>query len=765
MNVIKRNGTSQPIFFDKITARITSLCSGLDQRIDPVKISQKIISGIYSGVHTTELDDLAARTAAQMVTEHPDYAILAARIAVSNLHKETKKCFSDVMSDLYNNTQNGIHKPIISKTTHEIVMNNREILNSSIIYNRDYNYQYFGFMTLAKSYLFKIADKIVERPQHMLMRVAIGIHGEDIESTIETYNMLSEKWFTHASPTLFNSGTIQNQMSSCFLVTMKSDSIAGIYETLGICAMISRSAGGIGLDINSIRSNGSYISGSNGQSSGIVPMLRNFDATACFVNQGNKRPGAFATFIDPSHGDIEGFLDLKKNTGKEELRARNLFYALWIPDIFMKRVEAKEKWSLFSSVDAPLLSEKYGEEYTKYYEECEAKGLARKVVDARELFEKICVSQIETGTPYMLFKDACNEKSNQKNLGTIRSSNLCSEIIQYSSPDEVAVCNLTSVNLSMFVENQTFNFQKLHDVTRVMTRNLNKIIDVNYYPVKEAKYSNLKHRPIGMGVQGLADAFILMRFPFESDEAKKLNIQIFETMYHAGLTESCELAKKNGYYESYPGSPISEGILQYDMWGVTPSDLWDWSSLRKDIEEYGVRNSLLLAVMPTASTAQILGNNESIEPYTSNMYTRKVISGTFQVVNSHLMKDLMKLGLWTPELKNQLVLENGSVQNLNVPQDIKNLYKTVWEISQKTLADMSADRGAFICQSQSFNIHIAEPNYAKLATMHFHTWKKGLKTGMYYLRSKPASEAAKFTAEQKMMCSIANKDDCVMCGS
>ncbi|XP_048776929.1 ribonucleoside-diphosphate reductase large subunit-like [Ostrea edulis] len=795
MYVHKRDGRQEKVMFDKITSRIQKLCYGLHSDfVDPAAITLKVINGLYPGVTTVELDNLAAETAATMTTRHPDYAILAARIAVSNLHKETKKVFSEVMDDLYNwiNPKTNQHSPMISSEIHSIIMNNADRLNSALIYDRDFNYQYFGFKTLERSYLLRINGKVAERPQHMLMRVSVGIHHHDIDSAIETYNLLSEKWFTHASPTLFNAGTNRPQLSSCFLLTMHSDSIEGIYDTLKQCALISKSAGGIGLNVHCIRSTGSYIAGTNGTSNGLLPMLRVYNNTARYVDQGgNKRPGAFAIYLEPWHMDVFQFLDCKKNTGKEEQRARDLFYALWIPDLFMKRVEKNEDWTLMDPHECRGLHDCWGEEFENLYQKYEQEGKGRKTIKAQQLWYAIIESQTETGTPYMLYKDHCNRKSNQQNLGTIKCSNLCTEIVEYSSPDEVAVCNLASIALNMYVKpDKTYDFEKLKSVTKVIVRNLNKIIDVNYYPVPEAKRSNMRHRPIGIGVQGLADAFILMRFPFESEEAQLLNIHIFETIYYAALEASCELAERDGTYETYPGSPISKGILQPDMWNVVPTNLQDWNSLREKIKKHGVRNSLLLAPMPTASTAQILGNNESIEAYTSNIYSRRVLSGEFQVVNQHLMKDLTERGLWDDDMKNKIIANSGSIQNVEeIPEEIRKLYKTVWEISQKTVLKMAADRGAFIDQSQSMNIHIAEPNYGKLTSMHFYAWKLGLKTGMYYLRTKPAASAIQFTvdktklkqptgksaAEQDiekattnmaaMVCSLKNKDDCLMCGS
>merc|ERR1712142_279520 len=688
--------------------------------------------------------------------------------------------------------------PMIAEKYYNIVQKHKDKLDGAILYERDFQYQYFGFKTLERSYLLKIDGKCVERPQQMLMRVAVGIHGEDIEGAIETYDLLSQKLFTHASPTLFNAATPRPQLSSCFLLTMHSDSIEGIYDTLKQCALISKSAGGIGVAVSCIRGTGSYIAGTNGNSNGLVPMLRVHGNTARYVDQGgNKRPGDFAIYLEPWHADIFDFLDLRKNHGKEEQRARDLFYALWIPDLFMKRVKADQEWSLMCPDECPGLHEVWGEKFEELYEKYEREGRARKKVKAQKLWYSIIESQIETGTPYMLYKDACNRKSNQQNLGTIKCSNLCTEIVEYSAPDEVAVCNLASIAVNMFVKSdKTFDFDKLKMVAKVATKNLNKIIDVNYYPVKEAKNSNMRHRPIGIGVQGLADAYILMRYPFESEKAMLLNKQIFETIYYGALEASCELAEKFGTYETYAGCPVSKGILQYDMWNVTPTDLHDWTALKAKIAKHGVRNSLLLAPMPTASTAQILGNNEGIEAYTSNIYSRRVLSGEFQVVNQHLLRDLTELDLWDDEMKNKLIASNGSIQGIEeIPEDIKNLYKTVWEISQKTVLKMAADRGAFIDQSQSLNVHVAEPNFAKLSSMHFYGWQAGLKTGMYYLRTKAAASAIQFTVdktklkkanenpkegidineakeaakkeyeEAALICSIQNKDDCLMCGS
>ena len=784
MLVIKRDGRKESVKFDKITARIEKLSYGLNTEfVKTIEIAKKVIDGLYDGVSTQELDELASETAATLTTKHPDFATLAARIAVSNLHKTTSKSFSSTMKRLYTyvNPKTGENASLLSKEVYGVINKNAALLDSSIIYDRDFSYDYFGFKTLEKSYLLRLDDKVVERPQHMLMRVAIGIHMDDMDSVLETYNLLSEKWFTHATPTLFNAGTPKPQLSSCFLLTMKEDSIDGIYDTLKQCAKISQSAGGIGLSIHNVRATGSYIKGTNGVSNGIIPMLRNFDMTARYVDQGGgKRKGSFAIYLEPWHSDIFEFLQLKKNHGKEELRARDLFYAMWIPDLFMKRVESNSDWSLFSPDEAKDLHETYGEEFEKLYEKFEKEGKARKTVKAQDLWFEILEAQIETGNPYILYKDACNIKSNQKNLGTIKSSNLCTEIVEYTSPDEVAVCNLASIALNKFVkDDMTYDHKKLYEITKVITRNLNKVIDVNYYPVEEARNSNMRHRPIGIGVQGLADTFILMRHAFDSPEAKKLNEEIFETIYFGAMEASMEIAKEEGTYKTYEGSPVSKGIFQFDMWGIAPSSKrWDWTKLKREVKKHGVRNSLLLAPMPTASTSQILGNNECFEPYTSNIYTRRVLSGEFIVVNKHLLKDLIKLNLWNESMKDRLMEANGSIQGIKeIPDDIKLLYRTVWEVSQKSIIDMAADRGAYICQSQSMNIHMQDANFGKLTSMHFHAWKKGLKTGLYYLRTKAAADAIKFTIvkdeksqtmedkQAAVQCSIDNQDDCEMCGS
>ena len=754
MYVVKRDGRKEPIMFDKITARIRKLNYGLNQLVDPVRVAMRVIEGLYDGVTTSELDNLAAEIAATMTTTHPDYAQLAARISVSNLHKNTKKSFSATMKDLYEyiNPRTGKKAPLLSDEVHDIIEKNADQIDSNIIYNRDFGYDFFGFKTLERSYLLKLNGKIVERPQHMLMRVSIGIHLNDLESAFETYELMSKRYFTHATPTLFNSGTPKPQMSSCFLLTMKDDSIDGIYDTLKQTAKISQSAGGIGLSIHNIRATGSYIAGTNGTSNGIVPMLRVFNDTARYVDQGGgKRKGSFAIYVEPWHADIFDFLELKKNHGKEEMRARDLFYAMWISDLFMKRVEENTCWTLMCPNECPGLYDCHGEEFEKLYLKYEKHGKGRRTIQARELWDKILESQIETGTPYMLYKDAANRKSNQKNLGTIRSSNLCTEILEYTSEDEIAVCNLASIALPMFVEDGKFNHEELFNVTKRVTKNLNRVIDQNYYPVKEAENSNMRHRPVGLGVQGLADTFIKLRLPFTCEESKTLNQEIFETLYYAAVSASVEEAEKDGTYKTYKGSPISNGEFQHNLWGIKDEELsgrWDWQGLRKKVQKHGVRNSLLVAPMPTASTSQILGNNECFEPYTSNIYTRRVLSGEFIVVNKHLLEDLVNLGLWNEDMKQQLMQANGSVQHINgIPDNIKELYKTVWEMSMKDIIDMSRHRGYFIDQSQSLNLFMEGATMAKLTSMHFYAWKSGLKTGMYYLRTKSAVDAIKFTLD------------------
>ncbi|GGF76163.1 ribonucleoside-diphosphate reductase subunit alpha [Wenyingzhuangia marina] len=793
MYVIKRDGHKESVMFDKITARIRKICYGLNPLVDPVKVAMRVIEGLYDGVTTSELDNLAAEIAATLTTAHPDYAKLAARISVSNLHKNTEKSFSATMKELYEyvNPRTGLASPLLSDEVYRVIDENSALLDSSIVYDRDFNYDYFGFKTLERSYLLKINGQITERPQHMLMRVAIGIHLDDIEEAIETYNLMSKKFFTHATPTLFNSGTPKPQMSSCFLLQMQDDSIDGIYDTLKQTAKISQSAGGIGLSIHNIRATGSYIRGTNGTSNGIIPMLKVYNDTARYVDQGGgKRKGSFAIYIEPWHADIFEFLDLRKNTGAEEKRARDLFLALWISDLFMKRVEENAEWTLMCPNECPGLYDTYGEEFEALYIKYEAEGKGRKTIKARELWEKVLESQIETGNPYMLYKDAANRKSNQKNLGVIRSSNLCTEIMEYTAKDEVAVCNLASIAIPMFVETNDkgekfFNHQNLYKVVKKVTRNLDTVIDRNYYPVKEAENSNMRHRPVGLGIQGLADAFIMLRMPFTSDEAKQLNKDIFETLYFAAVESSMEIATKKGAYSTFEGSPMSQGEFQFNMWGVNDEDLsgrWDWGTLRKEVMKNGVRNSLLVAPMPTASTSQILGNNEAFEPYTSNIYTRRVLSGEFIVVNKHLLEDLVELGLWNNALKEELMRANGSIQHIvEIPQDLKDLYKTVWELSMKDIIDMSRQRGYFIDQSQSLNLFMEDANYSKLTSMHFYAWKSGLKTGMYYLRTKSAVNAIKFTlnndkkTEDKpltpeefkamVLQSRENPDDCEMCGS
>ncbi|XP_074591512.1 ribonucleoside-diphosphate reductase large subunit-like [Curcuma longa] len=803
MYVVKRDGGREEVHFDKVTVRLQRLSYGLSQEhCDPVLVAQKVCAGIYMGVSTSQLDELAAETAAAMTASHPDYALLAARIAASNLHKNTLESFSETIKVMYNhiNERSGQEAPLIADDIYQIVIKNAERLDNAIIYDRDFDYDYFGFKTLERSYLLRVSGKVVERPQHMLMRVSVGIHKDDIDSAIRTYHLMSQRWFTHASPTLFNAGTPKPQLSSCFLVCMKEDSIEGIYETLKECAVISKSAGGIGISIHNIRATGTYIRGTNGTSNGLIPMLRVFNATARYVDQGGgKRKGAFAVYLEPWHADVYEFLDLRKNHGKEEHRARDLFYALWIPDLFMDRVKSNSQWSLFCPSEAPGLAECWGNEFENLYTKYEREGKARKVVAAQNLWFEILKSQIETGTPFMVFKDTCNRKSNQQNLGTIKSSNLCTEIIEFTSPTETAVCNLASIALPRFVKekdvsseshpsklvgsigskNRYFDFDKLAEVTAIVTANLNKVIDVNYYPVETARRSNLRHRPIGIGVQGLADTFILLGMPFESPEAQQLNKDIFETIYYHALKASSEISVKEGPYETYRGSPVSKGILQPNMWNVVPSDRWDWTALKEMILKHGIRNSLLVAPMPTASTSQILGNNECFEPYTSNIYNRRVLSGEFVVVNKHLLHDLTEKGLWSLDLKNKIINQDGSVLNIQeIPDDLKAIYKTVWEIKQRTLVDMAIDRGCYIDQSQSLNIHMDQPNFGKLTSLHFYAWSKGLKTGMYYLRSRAAADAIKFTVDtsalgkteqvekgDEITCALENREECMACGS
>ena len=794
MQVVNRKGEREDVRFDAILEKLASLTYGLDEKwIDPAHLTKLTIEGLYDGVSTRELDQLAAETAASLASHHPDYSKLAARICVDDLHRSTKSTFSEVVTDLreFIDPESGAHAPLISEEVYKVIQDNKELLDAHIDYGRDFNYDYFGFKTLERSYLLKLNGEVAERPQHMLMRVSVGIHHGNIEKALHTYDLMSQGYFTHATPTLFNSGTPTPQMSSCFLLTMQDDSLVGIYDTLKQCALISKSAGGIGLSIHHVRSKGSYIKGTNGESNGIVPMLRVFNDTARYVDQGGgKRKGSIAIYLEPWHPDILAFLDLRKNHGKEELRARDLFYALWTPDLFMERVQNNADWSFFCPNECPGLQDAYGEDFKKLFESYEAQGLARETLPARTVWDKVVESQIETGTPYMLYKDAANTKSNQKNLGTIRSSNLCTEIMEYTAKDEVAVCNLASIALPRFVKEDSneFDFQTLYDVTYHVTGNLNRVIDVNYYPVEEARNSNMRHRPIGLGVQGLADTFAMLGMNFESDEAKKLNKEIFETIYYASCTASKDQAIIEGPYSTFKGSPASEGILQFDLWDMNEhSGMWNWDSLKAEIVEHGMRNSLLLAPMPTASTSQILGNNECFEAFTSNLYVRRTLSGEFIVPNKHLIKDLISQGLWSLEMKDEILRHKGSIQNIaGIPDRLKDLYKTTWEIKQKNVIDMAADRGAYIDQSQSMNIHMIDANPAKVTSMHFYGWKKGLKTGMYYLRTKAAVDAIQFTVEQKkaedqtvsgladraevtsleaIACSLDTPDDCLSCGS
>ena len=795
MQVVNRKGEREDVRFDAIHEKLRSLTHGLDPVwVDPGHVTKLTIEGLYDGVTTRELDQLAAETAASLASQHPDYSRLAARICVDDLHRSTKETFTDVITDLreYIDPESKKHAPLISEEVYSIIMENAEVLNNHVNYSRDHNYDYFGFKTLERSYLLRLNGEIAERPQHMLMRVAVGIHHGNIPKALETYDLMSQGYFTHATPTLFNSGTPTPQMSSCFLLTMQDDSLDGIYDTLKQCALISKSAGGIGLSIHHIRSKGSYIKGTNGESNGIVPMLRVFNDTARYVDQGGgKRKGSIAIYLEPWHPDILAFLDLKKNHGKEELRARDLFYALWTPDLFMERVEQNADWSFFCPNECPGLQDAYGADFKALYEKYESEGLARETLPARTVWDKVVESQIETGTPYMLYKDAANEKSNQKNLGTIRSSNLCTEIMEYTAKDEVAVCNLASIALNKYVdlENSTFNHQLLYDVTYHATGNLNRVIDVNYYPVEEARNSNMRHRPIGLGVQGLADTFALLQLPFESPQARALNKEIFETIYFAACTASKDAAIAEGAYSTFQGSPASKGELQFDLWGMNDhSGRWDWTTLKGEIIEHGMRNSLLLAPMPTASTSQILGNNECFEAFTSNLYVRRTLSGEFIVLNKHLVRDLIALDLWSLNMKDEILRHKGSIQAIEgIPDHIKALYKTTWEIKQRHVLDMAADRGAYVDQSQSMNIHMVDANPAKVTSMHFYGWKQGLKTGMYYLRTKAAADAIQFTVEAKkgedqtvggladraeeissleaIACSLDTPDDCLSCGS
>lgn len=799
MEVIKRDGTKEKVKLDKIVNRIRKQCYGLNSDfVEPIEIAKKVIDGLYDGITSVELDVLAAETAAALTTIHPDYSILAARISITSLHKRTKKLFSETVEDLYNyvDPKTNLKAPLISEEVYKVVSENAKEIDQSIIYDRDLDYDYFGYKTLEKSYLLKINGQVAERPQHMIMRVAIGIHKDDLDAAFKTYDLMSQGFFTHATPTLFNAGTPRPQLSSCFLLTMHDDSIQGIYKTLADVAQISKNAGGIGLSVHDVRASGAYIKGTNGTSNGLIPMLKVYNETARYVDQGGgRRKGSFAIYLEPWHSDVEDFLQLRKNHGKEEMRARDLFLALWVPDLFMERVKEGGDWSLFSPDETPGLADCYGEDFKKLYTSYETQGKARKTVKAQELFYKIIEAQIETGVPYILYKDAANNKSNQKNLGVIKSSNLCTEIIEYSAPDEQAVCNLASIALPKFVIKQGkkyfFDHEHLRQIAYKATMNLNCVIDVNYYPTAETKKSNMRHRPIGLGVQGLADAFAMMRLPFESEEALQLDQEIFETIYFGAMQASVDLAKKDGAYETFPGSPLSEGKFQFDMWGVTPSERWDWAKLRKDVMKHGARNSLLLAPMPTASTSQILGNNECFEPFTSNIYVRKTLSGEFPVINKHLVNDLIRWELWDEEMRNKIIMENGSIQNIEeIPQDLKEIYKTAWEMSQKVIINHAAARAPFICQSQSMNLFVQDANFAKLSSAHFYSWQKGLKTGSYYIRTKAATTAikglgidvskVKTTEEtvvntykpktieenlQDLSCSLDDPDSCLACGS
>ena len=806
MRVIKRNSEMEDVSFDKVLNRLKNLSSGLT--IDVSEIAQKVCSRIYDGVKTYELDELAAYLCSSMSIEHPDYSLLASRIIISNHHKNTSPSFSETIQTLYNNLDNHNNSiPLVSEELYNIVNKNKEKLNTCIDYQRDYLFDYFGFKTLERAYLMRVDKKIIERPQHMWMRVAIGIHGNDIKEVLQTYELLSKKYFTHATPTLFNAGTNRPQLSSCFLCSINDDSVAGIFDSLKEVALISKYAGGIGLHIHQIRGNGSQIRGTTGTSNGIIPMLRVFNNTARYIDQEGKRLGSIAVYLETWHTDIESFLELKKNHGSEEDRCRDLFLALWISDLFMERVKTEGKWSLMCPDKCKGLSDVYGDDFKNLYEKYESEGKYVKQINAQDLWFKILEAQIEQGVPYILYKDAANKKSNQKNLGTIKSSNLCAEVLIYSSPEEIGVCNLASICLPTYIEDGVFNFEKLHEITKVITKNLNKVIDKNFYPVEKARVSNLKHRPIGIGVQGLADVFIKLRFPFESDNAKQLNKDIFETIYHAATEASMELSKKRhqiindikninnkildvnfgtyvnefekdianpkyiGAYSSFEGSPISQGFFQFDLWNAVPSTRYDWDKLRADIKEYGIRNSLLLSPMPTASTSQIMGFNESFEPFTNNIFQRKTLSGEFIIINKYLINDLISRGLWTKELKDTIILHEGSVQNIpEIDDELKTIYKTAWEIKQRNIIDMSADRGQYICQTQSLNIFMEEPDFQKLSSMHFYGHSKGLKTGSYYLRTRPKAKTQQFTidpefAKKKRRCVEENGDTCVLCSA
>jgi len=803
MRVIKRNEEYEDVSFDKVLMRLKKLSSDLN--INVSEIAQKVCTRIYDGVKTCELDELAAYLCSSMSIDNPDYSTLASRIIISNHHKNTSPSFSETVQILYDNKDiHGEKSPLVSEELYDIVCKNKEKLNNYIDYQRDFLFDYFGFKTLERAYLIKINKKIIERPQHLWMRVSLGIHGNDIKEVLQTYDLMSKKYFTHATPTLFNSGTKRPQLSSCFLCSVNDDSVSGIYESLKEMALISKYAGGIGIHIHQIRSKGSHIRGTNGTSNGIIPMLRVFNNTARYIDQAGKRLGSIAVYLETWHSDIEAFLELKKNHGSEEERCRDLFLALWVSDLFMERVKQNAKWSLMCPDQCRGLSEVYGDDFKALYEKYESEGKYNKQINAQELWFKILEAQIEQGVPYILYKDAANKKSNQKNLGTIKSSNLCAEVLIYSSPEETGVCNLASICLPSYVEDGKFNFEKLHDVVKVAAKNLNKVIDVNFYPVEKARVGNLRHRPIGIGVQGLADVFMMLKYPFESKDAAELNKQIFETIYHAAVESSMELSKKRskiigdilnnnsdedigkyvnefeqdiiktkyaGAYSSFEGSPISQGLFQFDLWGEQPSDRYDWDKLRNDIKEYGVRNSLLISPMPTASTSQIMGFNESFEPFTNNIFQRKTLSGEFIVINKYLIRDLINKGLWNKELKDTIILHEGSIQNIpEIDQEMKDLYKTSWEIKQRVVIDMSADRGRYICQTQSLNIFMEEPDFQKLSSMHFYGHSKGLKTGSYYLRTRPKAKTQQFTidpefAKKKLRCAEENGDSCVLCSA
>jgi len=807
MRVVKRNGECEDVSFDKVLNRLKNLSK--DLQIDVSEIAQKVCTRIYDGVKTTELDELAAHMCSSLSIENLDYSTLASRIIISNHHKSTSPSFSETVQILYDNKASHDNAlPLVSDELYEVVCKNKEKLNAHIDYQRDYLFDYFGFKTLERAYLMRLNKKVIERPQHLWMRVAIGIHGNDIREVLQTYDLMSKKYFTHATPTLFNAGTNKPQLSSCFLCSVNDDSVYGIFETLKELALISKYAGGIGIHIHQIRGRGSHIRGTNGTSNGIIPMLRVFNNTARYIDQAGKRLGSIAVYLEPWHIDVEAFLELKKNHGNEEDRCRDLFMALWIPDLFMQRVKDNKKWSLMCPDKCKGLSDVYGEDFNALYEKYENEGKYTKQIDAQDLWFKILEAQIEQGVPYILYKDAANKKSNQKNLGTIKSSNLCAEVLIYSSPEETGVCNLASICLPTYIDKvdnvNVFNFEKLHETTKVITKNLNKVIDKNFYPVEKARVSNLKHRPIGIGVQGLADVFVQLRYPFESDEAKELNKEIFATIYHASLEASMELSKKRGQiirdildgknnenisnyvnefeqdiintkysgaYSSFKGSPISHGLLQFDLWEQEPLKRFDWDTLKENIKEYGIRNSLLISPMPTASTSQIMGFNESFEPFTNNIFQRKTLSGEFIVINKYLIYDLIKLNLWNKDIKDHIILNNGSIQNITeIPDNLKALYKTAWEIKQRHIIDMSADRGIYICQTQSLNIFMEDPDFQKLSSMHFYAQSKGLKTGSYYLRTRPLVKSQQFTidpefAKKKMICSEQNGDTCMLCSA